>query len=228
MALTVQQIEDLIEQVGADVAPADLDRESLRKAIEFSGMWYRLGKRSGSTATANKRSKWLRRMKSITAELQEAMRDEENAQWFNIGASATFSTVADEADEIADPIRDKNSISWTALLVALDELHEEVSRQLASRSLNALELSRSPFEYLAGERLPQIFSEHFKRKIGVSRAADTGRAQGPLFRFVRAGVDLLNITHNGKRYQDEAIVKAIRDTKSRPSRRKTSTCGQRS
>jgi hypothetical protein len=174
-------------------------------------------KLSGSSSTAKKRRQWLDRTKSITAKLREVLGNEENARWFNIRAPATFPTVegvskageptaqAGEVDTAAAELRDEEEgISYERLLAALDGLHKEVSRQLSGRPLNVFQLSRSPFEYLAGELMPEIFFKHFKRKIGISRAADNGRPQGPLFRFVRAGVDLLNITHNGKPYADEA------------------------
>jgi hypothetical protein len=214
MALTTHQIEGLIKHVGTDLAPLDLDRRKLKQDVEWAGTRYRSRRLSGSTATANKRRKWLNWTKSITAKLQTALKDEENARWFNIAAPATLST--------------EECISFTGLLAALDGLHGEITKQLSGRPLNAFELTRSPFEYLAGELMPTIFSRHFRRTIGISRSADNGKPQGPLFRFVRAGVDLLGITNNGKRYKDEAIARAIRDTKTRPSRRKHPRPGQKS
>ncbi|WOH58531.1 hypothetical protein [Bradyrhizobium sp. BWC-3-1] len=222
MALTTKQIEYLVEQVG--IGPhAELDFNKLKRDVEGAGSRYRSRKMSGSGGTANKRKKWLSHTRSITSQLQEALRDEENVRWFSVRAPATFSTETEDAKAAGG----EGTISIMGLIAALGGLQEEISKQLSGRPLNAFELSRSPFEYLAGELMPLIFSSHFKRKAGISRSADNGRPGGPLFRFVRAGVDLLGITHSGKPYADEAIAKAIRDAKSRPTRRKNGASGQK-
>jgi hypothetical protein len=214
MTITISKIEALIEQVGFNVAPAGIDRKKLMQDISLAGTRYRNAKQSGSESTANKHKQWLERTKSITAKLREVLRDEESARWFNIKAPATFSTGED--------------ISYKSLLLSLDGLHEEILKQLSGRPRNVFQLSRSPFEHFAGEWMPKIFSKHFEREIGISRGADNGEPGGPLLRFVKAGTELLNITHNGKPYAKEAIARAIRDTKSRPSRRKSSASGQKS
>src|SRR4051794_9671634 len=117
MALTVQQIEELIEQVGIGADHADLDFKKLKQDIEGAGTRYRSRK---SLSSAKKRKAWLKQAQSQTAKLKKALTDEENAGWFNRRAPATFSTRG-VGVSAADG---EESVSYEGLLVALGGLHD--------------------------------------------------------------------------------------------------------
>jgi hypothetical protein len=73
-------------------------------------------------------------------------------------------------------------------LVAIDRLMKAVDRAVQDRSAGDKKLAgsqlvknfndRSPFEWLVGERLPQVFERHFKRPAGLSRNSSDCSGRG--------------------------------------------------
>jgi hypothetical protein len=112
-------------------------------------------------------------------------------------------------------------------LVAIDRLMKAVDRAVQDRSAGDKKLAgsqlvknfndRSPFEWLVGERLPQVFERHFKRPAGLSRTK--GKLGGPYIRFVRQVLIELDITKNGRPFTDEAIGKALTKARAGPEPR---------
>jgi hypothetical protein len=76
----------------------------------------------------------------------------------------------------------------------------------------------SAFDWLVGERLPEIYEKHFfPRKSGVSR--NSGKVTGPYIRFVTSVLALLSIDHNGKPYKAGSIARALTAAKSSAGQR---------
>lgn len=80
------------------------------------------------------------------------------------------------------------------------ELGEELAADLGIGKL-------SPFEWLAGDYLLEIFEKHFLVK-GTPRRAD-GLCDTPYIRFAGAVLLELKVLHNGKPYAAESIARAM-------------------
>ena len=75
----------------------------------------------------------------------------------------------------------------------------------------------SPFEWLAGERLPRLYLQYFAQKAGISRI--DGRVDGPYVRFVEQVLIEFNIMWRGRPYAPEAIAGALTYARSGRTRR---------
>jgi hypothetical protein len=73
--------------------------------------------------------------------------------------------------------------------------------------------ARSPFEWLAGHYLPELFRVQIGLPATFHRRAADSAPEGPLIRFVEGALIEFAITHRGKQYSREAIAKAISDSR---------------
>jgi hypothetical protein len=91
--------------------------------------------------------------------------------------------------------------------------------------------ARSPFEWLAGYYLPQLFRKKIGLPLTFHRRAADNAPEGPLIRFIEAALVEFEITRQGKRYSREAIAKAVSDARTNRVRKLSttlSTLGKRS
>jgi hypothetical protein len=79
---------------------------------------------------------------------------------------------------------------------------------------------RGAFEWLVGERLPETYSKHFKRRAGISRNPATGSVSGPYIRFATFALNALAISNRGRPYSAESIAKALADARTGRTRKK--------
>jgi hypothetical protein len=73
--------------------------------------------------------------------------------------------------------------------------------------------ARSPFEWLAGHYLPELFKMQVRLPLTFHRRAADNAPEGPLIRFVEGALIEFGVTHRGKQYSREAIAKAISDAR---------------
>jgi hypothetical protein len=78
---------------------------------------------------------------------------------------------------------------------------------------------RSPFEWLVGNWLPEIYAHYFGIRAGLQRRRD-GKLDGPFIRFAEKALVELRIMHRGRPYTREAIARALTDARANRVRRK--------
>jgi hypothetical protein len=79
------------------------------------------------------------------------------------------------------------------------------------RDLQNAGLPTSPFSWLVGAHLPEIYGIISKKPAGISRHRKTHSPRGPYLRFVKSVLGALNVTGT---HSDETIVRAFTVNKS--------------
>jgi hypothetical protein len=102
----------------------------------------------------------------------------------------------------------------------------ELQPDTAAEKINSLLIDemgvdrRSPFEWLVGERLADIFEKHFLQPAGFTRDPYINKVDSAYIRFVQAALGQLNIKNNGAPYSASSIARALTDGKVGRSRKK--------
>jgi hypothetical protein len=92
-------------------------------------------------------------------------------------------------------------------------LLNDVDHQL--KALQNSGLPTSPFAWLDGAHLAQIFENFLKRPAGISRHRKKHNPRGPYLRFVKSVLGALSETNNYRgTHSDETIVRAFTTNKS--------------
>jgi hypothetical protein len=73
--------------------------------------------------------------------------------------------------------------------------------------------AHSPFEWIAGRYLPELFKEQFGASPTFHRRKADDKPDSPLIRFVETALIELGISHRGRNYSREAIAKAVTDVR---------------
>lgn len=204
-----QAVARIIDAVGYKYAPADLDCEKLRQDLEWAGCWYQ------TRVSLDDKSKRDRR---IEAALRAAKRFQQTLGKLESGDFPQISQYLLMLEDTSFAKRLERFIiqADTALKPPPEP---RWAKAAAAQMANELHLrERSPFEWLAGIKLPIIFMGHFRRAAGVSRAKD-GALDGPFIRFVKAALTELGISNKGRPFAPEAIAKALADARQNRSRR---------
>jgi hypothetical protein len=79
---------------------------------------------------------------------------------------------------------------------------------------------RSPFEWLAGSYLPDVFWNFYGQKPTLQRGAD-GKIGGPFIRFSQQVLIEFDITNSGRPFTPEAIARALTDARKQRYRAKS-------
>ena len=95
---------------------------------------------------------------------------------------------------------------------------EAIRLNVGPRTLAERWKTRSPFEWVAGHYLPEVFRTHFGTTATFHRRK--GVPDSPAIRFIEQALIELGITDSGRAYARESIAKALSDVRSGRVRRK--------
>ena len=192
MVLTLTKINQILSAVGATSIPANLNRDELRKDLDSAKTSYqtRAKLRAGKMRLQLKLENTAKTARRLKVSLTDA------EVWREI--SQSYPIAEEDPKEILELLitavnkrfvssRPQPLAPWLARKVALDD--------------------RSAFEWLAGQRLPKLFKKHFNRKASPRNAK--GAPDTPYTRFAKTALTALGISHNGKPYAFESIVRAM-------------------
>jgi hypothetical protein len=95
--------------------------------------------------------------------------------------------------------------------------HEAIRLNVSAKTLKNRWRAMSPFEWIAGHYLPEVFRTHFLRKPTFHRRKVP---DGPAIRFIERALIEFGITNSGRPYSRESIAKALSDVRTGRVRRK--------
>jgi hypothetical protein len=125
------------------------------------------------------------------------------------------SQIGDLIDRIDREIGDLNfKLEWGP------DWDEGIRRNVHPRDLADRWKARSPFEWLAGHYLPELFRVQFGIKPTFHRRAGDGIPDSPAIRFIEQALVELKITKSGRPYSRESIAKALTDVRTGRARKK--------
>ena len=191
--LDAQGIARILNAVGSDFTPANLDKAALRQSLQWSATWHRtIGQLRPSKRAKLQRQIW--EIKTAAKRLTFMLSDDDT--WRAISAELPLNRDCPRA--------------------TLKDLFEAVDRVLRPQDVGAetkyLFGARSPLEWLVGKYLPRVFKRHFERSPGISR--QVGAPSGPYIRFAAQVLAELEIKYRGRPYRLETIAKAFSDARS--------------
>jgi len=120
------------------------------------------------------------------------------------------------------PPEDASPLARTQFLIELIDrlkMTQESPRDLVQQTEKRFGVKGSPFEWLVGGRLKELFKKHFGIDATFHRNVD-GIPAGAFVGFVEQVLVEFNIMNGGKPYRPESIVKALTDARAGRHRRK--------
>jgi hypothetical protein len=186
-------IARILNAVGSDFTPANLDKAALRRSLQWSATWHRtIGQLRPSKRAKLQRQ--LRGIKIAAKKLASQLSDE--GVWRELSAEVLLN-------------QDCPRATLKDLLKAIDRAL--LRRDGGTGTKNSFE-ARSPFEWLVGKYLPGVFKRHFGRRPAFSRKNRT--PSGPYIRFAAQVLAELEVNYRGRPYRLETIAKAFSDARS--------------
>jgi hypothetical protein len=182
-AMDDEALTRILDAVGSKFIPANLDRDGLRADIQLAAWWWM------QITGEKKQPARLRRLQDIRQVAEDLKRLlEEDAQ---SGLALTTYPFTG-----SDP------------LTVLKQMTNYVNRVLEARDdgMQPVPIKGSAFEWAMGS-LMDAYSEHFRRKAGISRLGD--KVGGPFIRFADAALRELKIFNDGEPYSLETIARAV-------------------
>jgi hypothetical protein len=155
--------------------------------------------------------------------------------------------ISKAARRLIDLVQPDKDLEWTLsqelqfIIGQVDDLHSSVESEIdrldskikwgddgetigfgESRRLAETLRTRSPFEWLVGQYLPETFEKYFGEKPGLSRRPSDGKLlDGKYLRFAEQVLIEFGITKkNGRTYERESIAKAFSDVRGGRIRRR--------
>jgi hypothetical protein len=183
MSIDDLAIDRILEAVGQNFVPADLDRPAMRDAIEKA--W----------ATQRKIDEYRPGPRGRACSKQLAGIYEAAA------ALLSLLTTDNDASQWVTKIDPKAALSVRRLVAVVDSLKGTLDESAKETTANHARVPTAA-DWFAGVELPCVFQECFHRKAGVSRNA--GKPDGPCVRFVRAVLAEIKLP-----FADESIARAM-------------------
>jgi hypothetical protein len=112
-------------------------------------------------------------------------------------------------------------LTWELEWGPWSDVREAIRQNLSPRALANRWKVRSPFEWVAGHYLPEVFMAHFGTAATFHRRK--GVPNSPAIRFIGQALIELQITKSGRPYSRGSIAKAISDVRNLRTRRRRST-----
>ena len=210
MTLTTKELDQILSAVGMKSVPRDLNRDKLCKDLDRAAIWFRTAAKLHTSKV--KLHNKLNQTAKTAGRLQNLLANNGDEAWREI--SEFYPAEAHDPKEIVG-----------LLVKAVDKrllpppAEPAWKTGMAKRVVGELTFNeRSAFEWLAGQQLPKLFNRHFKSKASARNAK--GLPDTPYLRFAIGAIRALRISHNGKPYSPESIVRAMTSVSTGKKRRR--------
>ena len=202
MVVDEEGVTKILGAVG--LAPSLVNRRLFRAELGWCGRWYAVA----CASRLHKRKRKRLAMLSKAAKRCRQLLDDESI-W----------------DEISSrlPQAEECPRTTTKRLIAAVEAALKKGPNTAQKPLTFGNCS--PFECVAGYRLPRLFEKHFHQPATVQRKND-GTPDSVYIRFAEAALGALGIKNGKEAYQRESIARALTGAQARRIRRINLSQGQ--
>jgi hypothetical protein len=232
ITLSSVAIENILEALGKQFVPPNLDRQRLASELQYSAEEYRRSVRRAELAPDRKS-----RLKKISKAARQirALLNDDICDWIaqHRRTGHLFYFAEDEPTETdARKVPDDEDVRKTMerFIEAVDSFLKSVIDGDRTEPPDLLETKggdiksfyhgeRSRFERLAGIVLPEVFRDHFAVEPRFSRRFSDNEAEGPFVRFAHKALIELGIRHNGREYSKHSIVTALSNARRNVVRR---------
>jgi hypothetical protein len=194
--MDLSSLNRVVNAVGDKFIPDNLNKSALREGLEWCAEWRHTAAQGRLSKLSKHKFSQLGKIQKVAKRLALLLSDD--YVWLDISAKL--------------PLQQRSPRD------AVNDLVKAVGKVLKQQRVRAgapIETSdfaqRSPFEWLVGEHLPELFNRHFARRARLSR--NQGRPDGPYIRFAERVLLELEIKHQGRPYTREAIARALTATR---------------
>jgi hypothetical protein len=203
-------VERILDAVGRKHVPIDINKGELHAGlVSCLATYHAAVERSSDKATKDKIAR-LKKILTPAKRLQEqlSLPHNEDAGLLYDDAKHFGQILADLIHDLEFKIGDLNfELRWGP------DFDEAVTLRKDPRDHADRWKARSPFEWLSGHYLPELFRTHIGLATTFHRRAADNAPEGPLIRFVEGALIEFGVTYRGKHYSREAIAKAISDSR---------------
>jgi hypothetical protein len=211
-------VERILAAMGEKHISPYFDKDKLAAAlVENLGTYYTLLERNSDRRRKNR----LRRFKSILAAAERLKKqlqpddlwrweEDEGVKYFHGEVENQIWKLNRRIGDLEAEIEEGTEQDW----------EEAWRKNFTTKGYKAYWKSRSPFEWIAGDFLPKLFTAQFGIEPTFHRRAGDNVPDGPLIRFIEQALIESRITSGGTPYRRETIAKAIADARTGRQRKK--------
>jgi hypothetical protein len=214
-SLDATAVQRILAAVGEKFIPPDLDKQKLVTDLASCLATYSSAVQRRSDKPTKDRVRRLKSIQNAAKRLERQLVPDDIWDW-----SDRFSECERLQEEVKYLIErvDLEIEDLTFELRWGPDWLENIRRGLAPRALADRWKARSPFEWVAGHYLPELFRTHFGRKPTFNRGK--GVPDSPAIRFIERALTELGITNRGRPYSRGSIAKALTDARTGRARNK--------
>ena len=206
-------VERILAAVGEKFVPADLDKLKLSKDLEACFTVYCSAVQRRSDKPTKDRIRRLNSIQKAAKRFERQLAPDDIWDWKDRYSECEY--LHDNVEnlirlldlEIADQ---QFELEWGP------DWREAIHLNLPPKTPTDRWRARSPFEWIAGHFLPEVFRTHFGRKPTFHRQKVP---DSPAIRFIEWSIIELGITNSGRPYSRESIAKALTDARTGRVRR---------
>jgi len=202
--LDAAAVERILAAVGAKFVPADLDKQKLGKDLASCFTVYSSAVQRRSDKPTKDRIDQLQSIQKAANRLEEQLMPDDVWDWSDRYSECEYlqSEVQHLIKRLDSEIEDLTfELEWGP------DWREAIRLNVSPRTLADRWKARSPFEWIAGHYLPEVFRTHFGTRATFHRRK--GVPEGPAIRFIEQALTELRITKSGRPYSREYIAKTI-------------------
>jgi hypothetical protein len=216
-SLDASAVERILAAVGAKFIPPDLDKQKLVTDLASCLAIYSSAVQRRSDKPTKDRIHRLKSIQKAAKRFERQLMPDDVWDWSDRYSECEFlqSEIEYLIKRLDSEIED---LTWELEWGPWPDVREAIRRNLNPRDLANRWKVRSPFEWVAGHYLPELFRTHFGRKPTFNRRK--GVPDSPAIRFIERGLTELGITNRGRPYSRESIAKALTDARTGRARNK--------
>jgi hypothetical protein len=210
-------VERILAAVGEKFIPPDLDKLKLAEDLATCFTGYSSAVQRRSDKPTKDRIHRLKSIQKAAKRFEGQLMPDDVWDW-----SDSYSECELLQSEVEYLIKRLDSeiedLTWELEWGPWQDFREAIRRNLSARALANRWKVRSPFEWVAGHFLPELFRTHFGKKPTFSRWK--GVPDSPAIRFIERALIELEITNRGRPHSRESIAKALTDVRTGRARNK--------
>jgi hypothetical protein len=213
-SIDVSVVERILAVVGEKFIPSDLDKQKLAIGLASCLTTYSSAVRRRSDKPTKDRIRRLNSIRKAAKRLELQLQPDDVWDWSDRYWECDYlqENVKDLIKRIDSDLGDLAfELEWGP------DFDEAMRLRLDPRDFAGRWRAHSPFEWVAGHYLPNLFRTHFGIKPAFHRRNDV--PDSPAIRFIEKALTELGITNARRPYSRESIAKALTDLRTGRARK---------